>query len=112
MKRAHIERQRTLQIWRQHLKQHDRNNIMCKCEFEVGRFRKSQRIGGCGQTRCYLCHGDKLMNRPKLGQRRSDISFNEWLSDYPPNVKDKSCERIEPRLLVVGRARRIGAEPL
>ena len=87
MRRANLERQRTIQVWRDHLAWHGQEQINCKCEFEVGRFRKSQRIGGCGQTKCYLCHSDKLMKRPKLQRLRSDVSYNEWIQEYPPNNK-------------------------
>ena len=85
MRRANIERQRTIQVWRDHLAWHGLEPINCKCEFEIGRFRKSQRIGGCGQPKCYFCHSDKLMKRPKLQRLRSDISYDEWIQEYPPN---------------------------
>jgi len=96
VKRAHVEYRRTLRVWREHLAQHDRNEIRCKCEFEVGRFRKSWRVGGCGQSRCFLCHGDKLMKRPTLRQHRSNISFHEWELDYPPN-KALQTDAAKPR---------------
>lgn len=35
------------------------------------RFRKQLRIGGCGHARCWLCHGDKLAQRPTPRQRRA-----------------------------------------
>lgn len=85
MRRANHERLQTIRIWRNHLAWHGQESINCKCEYDVGRFRKSQRIGGCGQSKCYLCHCDKLMKRPKLQRLRSDISYNEWIQEYPPN---------------------------
>ena len=79
MKRASLERQRTVGVWRRHLGTHGPGPIRCRCEFEVGRFRKGQRVGGCGNSRCFLCHGDKLLKRPTLEQARSDSTLREWL---------------------------------
>jgi hypothetical protein len=78
MKRAHAERPHTVHVWRMHLSWHGPGPLACRCEFQIGRFRKGQRIGGCGKARCYLCHGDKLLQRPRLQQHRSDISYKEW----------------------------------
>ena len=79
MQRAHEERLRTIHVWRQHLAWHGSGPLTCVCEFQIGRFRKGQRVGGCGKARCYLCHGEKLCKRPTLQQRRADISYKEWL---------------------------------
>ena len=81
MKRASEERPRTIRVWRKHLSWHGSQILACVCEFQPSRFRKGQRVGGCGQSRCYLCHGDKLFKRPTLQQRRSDISYKEWLHE-------------------------------
>ena len=81
MKRTSEERTRTIRVWRQHLAWHGPGPLACVCEFQIGRFRKGQRVGGCGKTRCYLCHGDKLLKRPTLQKRRSDILFKEWLRE-------------------------------
>ncbi len=78
MKRAALERQRTVAIWRRHLASHHGTDVLCTCEFQPGRFRKGQRIGGCGNAQCYLCHYDKLLGLPTLSQRRADVSFREW----------------------------------
>ena len=78
MKRAHAERPHTVHVWRTHISWHGPGPLACRCEFQSGRFRKGQRIGGCGKARCYLCHGDKLLQRPRLQQHRSDISYKEW----------------------------------
>ena len=45
MKRAHQERLRTVRVWRQHLCQHGPGPLTCPCEFQIGRFRKGQRVG-------------------------------------------------------------------
>jgi hypothetical protein len=81
VKRAAQERNRTLQVWRRHLAGHAPGTAVCTCERQPGRFRKGQRLGGCGNSRCYLCHADKLLKRPTRQQRRADSSFNEWLRD-------------------------------
>jgi len=85
MRRAKLERQRTIRVWRKHLAWHRADEVVCSCEFDVGRFRKSQRIGGCGNSQCYLCHADKLMKRPAARQMRSDASYREWMLEYSPD---------------------------
>lgn len=79
MRRAAQERARSLRVWRQHLKLHGKEALHCACENQAGRFRKGQRIGGCGNARCYLCHGDKLLKRPSRQQQQSNIAFREAL---------------------------------
>ena len=81
MKRAHDERARTLRVWRQHLSSHGSDRLTCICEFQPGRFRKGQRVGGCGQPRCYLCKRGKLCQVPTRQQQVSNISYDEWLED-------------------------------
>lgn len=72
MTRARIERQRAVRVWREHLRTlHPRGPIFCDCEFQVGRFRKRQRVAGYGNSRCFLCHGDKLMGRPTMQELRA-----------------------------------------
>lgn len=41
----------------------------------LNHFRKQRRIGGCGNSRCWLCHGDKLAQRPTPQARRA---ANAW----------------------------------
>jgi hypothetical protein len=79
MKRANVERPRTIRVWRQHLAEHGPGPLACSCEMQPGRFRKGQRVGGCSQAQCYLCHGDELLKRPTRQQRRSDLAYREWL---------------------------------
>jgi len=69
MKRAAIEKPKTVHTWRNHLATHH-GQLIWDCELQPGRFRKSQRIGGCGRPRCWLCHPDKLAGRPTIQQRR------------------------------------------
>lgn len=81
MKRAHVERTRTIRVWRRHLSFHAGEALNCRCELQVGRFRKTQRMLGCGKARCFLCHGEKLLKRPTLQQRRADAAVRDWVRD-------------------------------
>lgn len=83
MKRAAIEKLRTLHLWRTHLRKHraEGTAVACVCELQPGRFRKSQRIGGCGNPRCWVCHSGKLGGEPTLKQLRSRRTFNEGLAE-------------------------------
>ena len=78
MRRAAVERRHTLTVWRRHLRMH-RGTPLCVCEFQVGRFRKGQRIGGCGRPGCWLCHWDKLAGEPKVPERRCAVRYAEEL---------------------------------
>lgn len=46
---------------------------------ERNRFRKQRRAAGCGHSRCWLCHGDKLAQRPDARTRRADAAFADGL---------------------------------
>ena len=78
MKRASIERHQTLRTWRAHLARH-REEVLCACEFQPGRFRKSQRVGGCGRPQCWLCHGDKLSGIARPRDTRARALYREGL---------------------------------
>jgi hypothetical protein len=95
MKRAAEEKPRTENVWRRHLWMH-RGTVACVCEFQVGRFRKSQRVGGCGQSRCWLCHSGKLSGEPTIRERRSLATFTEGLmetSSLSNNSLQRTCDR-------------------
>lgn len=47
----------------------------------INRFRKQQRIGGCGNSRCWLCHGDKLAGNPTPKAQRHLLAFAEGMRD-------------------------------
>jgi hypothetical protein len=86
MKRAALEKPRTVRAWRHHLAAHA-GPILCACEFEVGRFRKGQRIGGCRNPRCFLCHMAKLTQIPKVQEQRALAVFREGLVEVArPNL--------------------------
>jgi hypothetical protein len=78
MKRPAVERQRTLAVWRRHLLRHEGAAAVCSCERQPGRFRKGQRVGGCGKAKCYLCHAEKLLKLPDRSRKRADASWREW----------------------------------
>ncbi len=80
MRRASSDRARTLRVWRahQHLV-HPAVDSLCIRDHQPGRFRKGQRVAGCGRPRCHLCKLDKLLGIPGRQQRRSDASYREWL---------------------------------
>lgn len=80
MRRAAIERLRTLRVWRCHLGTHH-DSLFCDCELQPGRFRKSQRVGGCGQPRCWLCHFDKLADVPSARELRARATYVEGMDE-------------------------------
>jgi hypothetical protein len=60
MQRAYIERNRTVRVWRRHLAFHAGDALGCRCEVQVGRFRKAQRVLGCGSPLLSLPRGETL----------------------------------------------------
>jgi hypothetical protein len=80
MRRAALEKHRTIQTWRRHLATHGLT-LTCECELQPGRFRKSQRVGGCGRPRCYLCHFAKLTDQPTVRDMRYLASLREGLAE-------------------------------
>ncbi len=76
MKRAALERNRTRNVWLRHLRSHG-GNVICACDLQPNRFRKGQRVAGCGRPRCWLCHSNKLASVPSVQDLRSRIYFKE-----------------------------------
>src|SRR5579859_719810 len=100
MKRAAEEKLRTVNVWRRHLWTH-RGTVACVCELQVGRFRKSQRIGGCGHARCWLCHSGKLGSEPTIRERRNLATYTEGLaetSSLSNNALERTVRHRGPRL--------------
>ena len=87
MRRAAIERARALRVWRSHLRliHPDPEPFLCICENQPGRFRKTERIGGCGRGRWCDCNGPKLQKMPKRQERAANISYHEWLDELRSN---------------------------
>lgn len=67
MRRAAIERPRTLRTWRRHIaRTHGGDTSLCICDRQPSRFRKGQRVGGCGNARCFVCHYEKILDLPTI----------------------------------------------
>jgi hypothetical protein len=47
----------------------------------MGRFRKGQRIGGCGNPRCWVCHSAKLGRELTPKQLRFLQTLKEGLAE-------------------------------
>jgi hypothetical protein len=83
MKRYHQELERTKRVHRLHL---TRDGwpvapVDCICEFQAGRFRKRKAFG-CGNTRCLLCHFEKIFGIPTAKDRIREQRFLDSLNDY------------------------------
>jgi len=79
MRRASLERPRTLRVWRAHNRLiHDGLATGCICDERPGYFRKGQRIGGCGRPRCGLCKSYKLNHESTARDYRAALSYREW----------------------------------
>ncbi len=81
MRRAALERQRTLRVWRTYIAW---NSFFGECRLagQPGRFRKAERIGGCGNSRCWLCHAGKLMGAPTLAELRAIDAQRDGMLEY------------------------------
>jgi len=90
MKRWHQDYARTYREWKKHHDWHvefnmngpeDPFKVNCPCDTQVGRFRKKD-AWDCGNTQCYICHGDKFPVREKTRQEMiSELSFREQLRE-------------------------------
>ena len=88
MRRATLERPRTIRTWRAHnLLIHHGLPTSCRCDKQVGRFRKGQRVGGCGRPRCGLCKAHKLFSKPTARDYRAALSYREWASELGVSVR-------------------------
>lgn len=82
MKRAALERKRTINRWRQHNRlSHHGDASACVCDRQPNRFRKGQRVGGCGRPRCQLCHYEKIFNIPTRQLKKSNKRYREGLHE-------------------------------
>lgn len=98
MKRWHEDYPRTYREWRKHYLVHVNSNIDynripgrdpyqidCVCDGQKGRFRKMD-AWDCGNTQCFMCHGDKFPVREKTKQElKADLKFKEGLKDVFDN---------------------------
>ena len=49
-------------------------------ERQLGRFRKRRALD-CGRSRCFLCHGDKLLDRRRREQCLADLKMQEGMNE-------------------------------
>ena len=83
MRRASLERPRTLRVWRAHNRLiHEGDSTDCVCDEQPGRFRKTQRVAGCGNARCYLCHWNKLLGFRTRQEWCVDLTLHEWRFEF------------------------------
>lgn len=83
MKRYHEEKDRTRRQHIKHLRQLHGwpvKPVTCICDLQAGRFRKKHPLG-CGKSRCYICKGEKLLNRKTLKDKIRDLIFKENMAD-------------------------------
>lgn len=93
MRRWHQEKSITLRNWR-NLRRlridsaknygevgRDPYDLKYKEDNQIGRYRKRDAYD-CGNTRCYLCHNEKLPKRQKHEQEMiADVDFKEQLKE-------------------------------
>jgi len=94
MKRAAIERPRSVRVWREHRALSAQLDHSCN-EFHPGHFRKGRRVGGCNSARCWLCHYSKLAGYPTLQEARSLLSFREQLAERSGGRGSREYPRTE-----------------
>jgi hypothetical protein len=83
MRRWHRERHISLRQQRLHWRlAHDwaERPVDCECEWQLGRFRKLDG-GDCGNARCYICHIDKVLDRPRRGDRLAELRLREGIDE-------------------------------
>lgn len=94
MKRWHEDFRISFREWKEHHRSHvesNKNNganrigkspyeVDCVCDKQIGRFRKKD-AWDCGNTRCYICHSDKLMKYKRRAEEKSALKFKEGLKD-------------------------------
>jgi hypothetical protein len=51
-----------------------------RAERQLGRFRKRHALD-CGRARCFLCHGDKLLDRRTREQCLADLNMQEGIDE-------------------------------
>ncbi|MBC8874737.1 MAG: hypothetical protein H8E44_35370 [Planctomycetes bacterium] len=81
MQRWHYERHiaRRHQRDRAHLLHSDYEQQVDR-DRQLGRFRKRNGLG-CGRARCFLCHSDKLLDRPTRDECLADLKMREGMDE-------------------------------
>jgi len=82
MRRWHVERRIYLRHWREHSRfAHGNLPTDCRCDDEVGRFRKLRGMG-CGRPRCQLCHFEKIHGIKNRHEKIADLRLREQVHNY------------------------------
>lgn len=94
MRRWHQETSITLRNWRNWRRMHiesakdygevgrDPYAVTDARDLQIGRYRKRD-AWDCGNTRCYICHNEKLPKRQKHEQEMmADTDFKEQLKEW------------------------------
>ena len=88
MRRASLERPRTLRVWRAH-KRIIHNDLAtdCLCDDQPGRFRRGQRISGCTRPRCGFCQFHKHNHAVTHRDYRAALAYREWGVEFGFTVR-------------------------
>ena len=110
MKRWHEDFTVSYREWKKHHRSHLEHNIEntviyklgvavglrrdiwevdCPCDTQIGRFRKKD-AWDCGNTRCYICHSDKLPKRDLTYQELcANLKLKEGIEEYWDEMADQ-----------------------
>lgn len=74
-------------IKRRYLEYLKTNNIIDDGLIAAGYFRKHKNKG-CKKSRCFLCHGEKLLNIKSKKDKIFDNKYKDSLADYYENLEN------------------------
>lgn len=103
MKRASLERDRTIHRW---LAGQAWRGSARPADLQPGRYRKTRRIGGCGRSRCFLCHYAKLIGYSTVQEERAWLGFQFELIELGLTHKSRRQRlrgRVQPGRSAAGR---------
>jgi len=80
MQRWHSERHIARQHQRDGVELAGGNGPARRAERQLGRFRKRHALD-CGRARCFLCHGDKLLDLRTREQRLAELKMQEGMDE-------------------------------
>ena len=87
VKRAALEKNRTRRTWKKHISFAHAYEIQttgitaCICDQQVNRFRKGQKMLGCGQPQCMSCHPGKVLGKPTIAELKARVVEKEGRSE-------------------------------
>ena len=79
MKRAALERPRTVRELRRHIAR-DHDDVPCWCKSQAGRYRKRDAFAR-GRARCGVCHSHKNPRLLSRAERKAEITYREQLDE-------------------------------